>query len=220
MRPPIRTALAITATLLAVAGCASQHAKATTHRTATPTATATGYTDGGGYACDQTQTDNLGNCPENPAYAAASASPTPSGPAMLAVGDTETLGDDSDNTIGTVTVESVHVTTWPAQAYGSGPANGYFVVVHVKATADPAYSDGFNINELDFYDLTRGQHYDSSSGNAYDALSDRQANADITATLAAGETASGWMAFDVPSRHGKIVYSPNSDGQPVAEWSY
>jgi hypothetical protein len=94
------------------------------------------------------------------------------------------------------------------------------VIVHVKATADPAYTDGFDINELDFYDLTRGQHYDSGNGNAYNALSDRQSNADITTTLAAGETASGWMAFDVPSRHGKIVYSPNVDGQPIAEWSY
>ena len=48
----------------------------------------------------------------------------------------------------------------------------------------------------------------------------QQSNADITTTLAAGETASGWMALDVPSRHGKIVYSPNADGQPIAEWSY
>jgi hypothetical protein len=39
-------------------------------------------------------------------------------------------------------------------------------------------------------------------------------------TLAAGETASGKLVFDVPSRHGQIVYAPNYDGQPVAEWSY
>ena len=75
-------------------------------------------------------------------------------------------------------------------------------------------------DELDFYDLTRGQHHDSGNGNAYNALSDRQSNADITTTLAAGEMASGWTAFDVPSRHGTIVYSPNTDGQPIAEWSY
>ena len=30
----------------------------------------------------------------------------------------------------------------------------------------------------------------------------------------------GYLYFDVPSAHGKIVYAPNSDGQPLAKWSY
>ena len=30
----------------------------------------------------------------------------------------------------------------------------------------------------------------------------------------------GIWYFDVPSAHGKVVYAPNSDGQPLAEWSY
>jgi hypothetical protein len=30
----------------------------------------------------------------------------------------------------------------------------------------------------------------------------------------------GYLYFDVPSAHGKVVYAPNSDGQPLAEWSY
>jgi hypothetical protein len=123
---------------LALAGCASTHAKATTPRSATPSAsaTATGYTDGGGYACDQTEADDFGNCPANPAYGSASA--TPSGPATLNVGDTETLGDNNDTTIGTVTVESVHVTTQPADPeFGSPPANGYYVIVPVKPPQTP-----------------------------------------------------------------------------------
>lgn len=143
------------------------------------------------------------------------------GPDMLTPGQAETLGDDSDATVGTVTVESVKVTTQPADpSFGQAPANGYYVVVHVKMTADQAYTDGWNVNELDFYSLEHGSHYQPGNGNSYEALSNSQSSADITSTLAAGETADGWVAFDVPRRHGKIVYAPNLNGQPIAEWSY
>ena len=30
----------------------------------------------------------------------------------------------------------------------------------------------------------------------------------------------GKLAFDVSSPHGYIVYAPNLDGQPLAEWKY
>ena len=147
--------------------------------------------------------------------------PTPTGPEILSVGQTETVGNASTNaTSATITVESVSVTTQPAQSYGSAPANGYFVVVQVKATCDPSYTGGFPINELDFYDLVRGHHYDPGNGNSYSALSDSQTNQSITATLGAGETSSGWIAFDVPRSHGYIVYAPNANGQPLAEWKY
>ncbi len=39
-------------------------------------------------------------------------------------------------------------------------------------------------------------------------------------TLNASETASGWLLFDLPSPHGKIVYAPNLDGQPLAYWKF
>ena len=42
------------------------------------------------------------------------------------------------------------------------------------AACGPSYTDGFNINTLDFYDLINGTHYDSGNGNAYDALSHLQ----------------------------------------------
>ncbi len=154
-------------------------------------------------------------------YDTSTPTPSPTGPDMLSMGQAETVGDASTSTTwATITVESATVTTQPVQSYGSAPANGYFVVVHVKATADPNYTDGFPINELDFYDLVKGSHHDPGNGNAYGALTDAQSNADLTTTLAAGETSSGWMAFDVPSRHGYIVYAPNADGQPLAEWNY
>ncbi|SRR6266704_2545568 len=147
--------------------------------------------------------------------------PAEAGPDMLSPGQGETVGDTStDTTEAVITVRSAAVTTRAAQDYGSAPANGYFVVVRVSATADQAYTDGFGINELDFYALEGGSHYDPGNGNAYSALTDGQSNADVTATLAAGETSSGWIAFDVPRPHGQIVYAPNLDGQPLAEWSY
>jgi hypothetical protein len=152
---------------------------------------------------------------------AGTSSPAPSGPDMLALGQTVTLADPSSNAaIGTVTAESATVTTRPAQSYGYRPAHGYFVVVQVKATADPSYPDGWEISEDEFYALVRGTHYDPGNGYAIMALTDAQSTADITTVLAAGETARGWMAFDVPSRHGYIAYAPNPNGQPVAEWKY
>ncbi len=147
--------------------------------------------------------------------------PTPTGPDMLTPGQSESVSvGDSSQTAATITVTSVTVTTQPAQSFGSAPANGYFAVVHIKVTCDPSYTGGFEINALDFYDLVKGTHYDSGNGNAYGALSDSQSNENITATLAAGETSTGWVAFDVPSAHGAIVYAPNANGQPLAEWAY
>lgn len=154
------------------------------------------------------------------ASAPAASQPTTSGPNILTPGQSDTVGIGS-TPVGTVTVESITVTTQPADpSFGEAPASGYYVVVRVKDTADPSYHDGWDINELNFYALAGGSHYDPGDGNAYEALSDSQSNADITSTLAAGETAKGWLAFDVPSRHGRIVYAPNMNGQPIAEWSY
>lgn len=148
--------------------------------------------------------------------------PTPaqSGPDMLTAGQTETLQDTSSGaTIGTLTVKSAQVTTQSADGSGNAPVNGYFVVVHVTAAADSAYTSGWYVSESDFYDLVNGQHYDNGNGNAFDALTSGQANS-LSTQLAAGETTDGWLSFDVPKRHGEIVYAPNGNGQPIAEWSY
>jgi hypothetical protein len=146
--------------------------------------------------------------------------PAQAGPDMLTAGQAETLGDDSDATVGTITVGSVRVTTRPADPeFGSAPANGYYLIARVQAAADPAYADGFSIYTGDFYALAAGEHYDEGNGNAYEALRDPDTELSYS-TLAAGETAHGTLVFDLPGRHGRIVYAPNSDGQPVAEWSY
>lgn len=155
-----------------------------------------------------------------PSASAAAAAPTQTTADMLSVGQAETLQDTTSGaTIGTLTVKSAQVTTQSTDGSGNSPVNGYFVVVHVSAAADSAYTSGWYVSESDFYDLVNGRHYDNGSGNAFDALTSGQANS-LSTQLAAGETTDGWLSFDVPRRHGEIVYAPNSNGQPIAEWSY
>ena len=147
-------------------------------------------------------------------------SPTPSGPAMLTMGETEIIGsNDTGATEGIIVVGSRVVSTQPADSYGSAPKHGYFVIVTARATADQGYTDGFDVSSSDFYALSGGSHYDEGDGNSYSALSDSGDELGYT-TLAASESVSGKLVFDVPSRHGHIVYAPNYDGQPLAEWSY
>jgi hypothetical protein len=147
--------------------------------------------------------------------------PAPEGPAQLAAGAPATVTQDGQDAA-TITVTSVTVTTRPADPeFGDHPANGYYVIARVTVTADPAFTGGFDAYTGDFYALARGQHYDEGNGNSYSALSDSQMNSELSFTnLAAGETSRGLLVVDVPAAHGQIVYAPNYDGQPLAEWSY
>ena len=146
--------------------------------------------------------------------------PVPSGPDKLVMGQAEGLTQDGENA-GDIILAGLRVTTRPADLeFGNRPSHGYFVIVGVTATAFPTFTAGFDISTTDFYLLAKhGQHFDEGGGNAYDALSDPSQELGYT-TLAAGETASGKLVFDVPSLHGWIVYAPNIDGQPLAEWKY
>ncbi len=119
----------------------------------------------------------------------------------------------------TVTVSRLVLSTQPADAYGSAPQNGYFVTVRVTATADQGCSGGFDIYSGDFYALSGGSHFSEGGGNSYDALASSSSELGYE-TLAAGESTSGELTFDVSSPHGYIVYAPNLNGQPLAEWKY
>ena len=154
-----------------------------------------------------------------PATPSEPATPAPAGPASLAMGDPATI-NTGDTLSATVVVSHPVTSSQPADpTYGSRPQNGYYVVVTATATADQSYNGGFDINPLDFYALSGGSHYGEDNGNAYNALTD--INSELSpVTLAAGETTSGKLAFDVSSPHGYIVYAPNLDGQPLAEWKY
>ncbi len=145
--------------------------------------------------------------------------PAPNTPAMLAQGDPASI-TTGGSASATVTVTSVTTSRTPAdQQYGSNPQNGYYVVANIAVSADPSFTQGFDINPLDFYALNGTTQYTEGSGNAYFALS--SASQELSpATLGAGQKTSGPIVFDVSSRHGYIVYAPNLNGQPLAEWKY
>lgn len=139
---------------------------------------------------------------------------------QLSMGQSAGLSS-GDTPAGDIILDGLKVTTWPADPeFGSKPKHGYFVNVGVTTTADPGYSDGLSIYSGDFYVVSSyGQHFNEGEGNSYDALKDSSDELPYT-NLAAGEAVSGRLVFDVPSRHGVIAYSPNSDGQPIAEWKF
>ena len=153
-----------------------------------------------------------------PAAPASSQASTPTGPAMLNQGEPASITQNGSNAA-IVTVTSVNTSTTPADQYGSNPQNGYFVVANVSVATDPSFSQGFSINPLDFYALNGSTQYSESNGNAYDALGSATSELNA-ATLGAGQKTSGPIVFDVSSPHGYIVYAPNVNGQPLAEWKY
>jgi Domain of unknown function (DUF4352) len=107
------------------------------------------------------------------------------------------------------------VSTQPTDEFSQGPQNGYFVSVHVTVNAT---ADGFDIDPLDFYALSGTTHYDEGDGNAFEGPDN--ANELEATTLNAGESANGWLLFDLPSPHGQIVYAPNLNGEPLAYWDF
>jgi hypothetical protein len=144
-------------------------------------------------------------------------SAAPSRPTELQLGGSALI--DQDGTDGaTVILATRSVSSQPTDQFSAGPQNGYFVAVRIKVNAVDGLTSGFNINPLDFYALTGSAHYDEGDGNAYEGPhSEAELNA---TTLNAGETATGWLLFDLPSSHGKVVYAPNLTGQPLASWAF
>jgi hypothetical protein len=144
-------------------------------------------------------------------------SAAPSRPAELRLGDSALINQDGTDGA-TIILTTRSVSSQPADQFPDGPQNGYFVAVRIKVNAVDGLTSGFNINPLDFYALSGRAHYDEGNGNAYEGPhSEAELNA---ATLNAGETATGWLLFDLPSPHDKIVYAPNLDGQPLASWAF
>jgi hypothetical protein len=159
------------------------------------------------------------SAPAAPASSQASTQPAPTGPAMLSIGGQAQITENGSNAA-TVTVTSARSSRTPADPqFGSGPQNGYFVVVKVSVAADPAFTQGFDINPLDFYVLNGSTQYSEGNGNSFDALSSAASELNAT-TLGAGQQTTGPIVFDVSSSHGYVVYAPNLDGQPLAEWKF
>jgi len=138
-------------------------------------------------------------------------------PQTIKIGQTATVtmdGTDAAN----LTIVSVNTSTRPADEFGSPPQHGYFLTVQVRAKALPSYRNGFDITPFDFYAVVGGTHFEEGNGNALDAPgADRELD---VATLNAGESISGTLVFDVPAKHGKIVYLPVDQGGPIAYWTF
>jgi hypothetical protein len=113
--------------------------------------------------------------------------PAQTTPDTLSAGQAAQLQDNSGAAIGAITVESADVTTQSADGSGTAPANGEYVVVHVKATADSSYTSGWTVSESQFYDLAGSQHYSNGNSNAFDALTSAQANSLNAKTRMPGE---------------------------------
>jgi hypothetical protein len=144
--------------------------------------------------------------------------PQPAGPEVFTLGGLAMITQDGQDAA-SITITSVRVSTQPADQYGEAPQNGYFVIVHVFASALNSYASGFDVNPFDFYARVGGRHFEYDNGNAIEALGMNQDTMDA-ATLNAGESTSGLIVFDLPRPHGKIAYSPNFDGGPIAFWRF
>ena len=154
---------------------------------------------------------------DNSPPASTVSTPPPSGPVELRLGDSASISQNGTDAA-TIVVGRLATSTQPVDSFSDGPQNGYFVEVHVTATGAAGLTNGFDINPLDFYALSGTTHYDEGDGNAFEAP---HSSAELQATtINAGETATGWLLFDLPSPHGKIVYAPNLDGQPLAYWTF
>jgi len=143
-------------------------------------------------------------------------SPPATTPETLRIGQAATVTMDGTDAAKLMVV-SVKASTRPADEYGSPPQHRYFLTVEVRATALPSNSNGFDIGAIDFYALLGGSHFEEGNGNALDAPG---ADNELYATLNAGESTSGTLVFDVPSKHGKITYSPVDQGGPIAYWTF
>src|SRR6266568_119037 len=128
-------------------------------------------------------------------------SPPATTPETLQIGQAATVTMDGTDAAKLMVV-SVKASTRPADEYGSPPQHRYFLTVEVRATALPSNSNGFDIGAIDFYALLGGSHFESDNGNALDAPG---ADNELYATLNAGESTSGTVVFDVPSKHGKSL---------------
>jgi hypothetical protein len=150
-----------------------------------------------------------------PAATTTTTPPAPSGPQSLSAGQTLEVTENGQPAAH-ILVSKFVSTTYSADGFSS-PQNGYFLIVTVTVTSE---TNGFNVNDLDFYVLENGNHYQYGNGNSFDATSG--ANNDLTTMngLNSGESETGQLVFDVPATHGQLVYAPNYQGGPIAEWSF
>jgi hypothetical protein len=135
-------------------------------------------------------------------------------PATLALGDTATITTDGQDS-GEITVSKLRITTRPYDEFGSPPKRDYFLIFTMKLSA----TGNLEVFDSDFYVLTgKGEHIDATDGNAFDAIDYDDALSLVE--LHEGEHKTGLLAFDAPSKHGKLAYAPNYEGGPIVVWKF
>jgi len=92
------------------------------------------------------------------------------------------------------------------------PERGLWLGVYVKVRAQ---ADDISSMWGDFYVQMRGHHYDAD-GCCPEGF---KPTLDYV-TLNNGETAEGWLVFDVPAKHGEVVLGQSSGGGKVATWTF
>lgn len=134
----------------------------------------------------------------------------PAAPAVARIGQVAELSEaDTGKAVAQVTITKV--TAIRGEEYNK-PERGYFLGVYVKVKA---LANDQSSYWGDFYVVMRGHHYNG------DAYADRFKPALDYADLNTGETAEGWLVFDVPATHGQVILDdPLGNNGKLASWSF
>lgn len=125
------------------------------------------------------------------------------------VGETATLIEtDTGREVAKVQVVKVR---FSAGDEFNRPERGNFLGVYVKTKA---LADDQTSLWGDFYVTMNGHHYD---GDAY--AEGFEPSLDYI-DLNAGETAEGWLVFDVPARHGEVVLAQSDGSGKIGTWKF
>jgi hypothetical protein len=126
------------------------------------------------------------------------------------IGDRLTVYDESGAPRLEITVTGVKFSTGDQF---DRPEHGLYMGAHVKVRA---LADEEDAPWMDSYALVGGRHYlgDAITGlNAFEPPLE-------PVTLNRGERASGWLVFDVPTRHGQLVLRDLVDDHNLGIWKY
>jgi hypothetical protein len=140
-----------------------------------------------------------------------------------AVGQTGTVWDpDKGILVATIAVAAPQFAT--SDQSGDTPQYGLFVTFTVTVTniSPASAADTIQPDDSDYYVQANGGQYGSgltNAGKTDAAEQDNYLGANVTATgLASGQSTSGTVTIDVPSRHGSLVYAP--DGTALGAWAF
>jgi hypothetical protein len=141
------------------------------------------------------------------AQPAATNPPKSSGPPSAHVGGTVSFEDSFGKHSADVTVVRKKVSTGSTF---EDPDNGRYVGLFVRIKA---FQDGISVPS--FYVLERGKHFDSTC-----CATGFNPELNALSNLNNGETAEGWVIFDVPSANGKVVMQEFASNKAQATWLF